>query len=390
MHDLKRRTLERGQVLPFIAILIGVLLGFTGLAVDVGYLRYQQRLQQSATDSAALAGAAEKLYGTNLVTAAQSEAATNGFTDGVDGVSVTANNPPSAGGYTGDSGAVEAVISAPRPTFFMRIFGRPTVTITTRAVATASSNNNFNCLYTLLPGANTNFNSGTFNMPTCGMVLDGTANMRGATVDAASIEYGSSQPNENSASFPHASPVSAIPASDPCPQISGCAFIKSNPPSTNPCNSQIAAGGFAAPGCYGDVTVGQGKTVTFSPGTYVINGNFNANKATLIGNNVTFIITANGSMNFNQASLNLSAPTTGDYANMLFYSTDSTAPNFNMTTSNSLTGVVYFPNATVNFNKTGGGYILLIFGAANFNSGTENWTGMSSGASYIKEPVLVE
>src|SRR3954452_7356938 len=52
-----QRTDERGQVIVFVVLAIGVLLGMAGLAVDVGYAYYSQRSLQSSADAAALAGA---------------------------------------------------------------------------------------------------------------------------------------------------------------------------------------------------------------------------------------------------------------------------------------------------------------------------------------------
>ena len=51
------RRKEAGQALVFAALGMTVFLGFAGLAIDMGMLRYDRRLQQSAADAAALAGA---------------------------------------------------------------------------------------------------------------------------------------------------------------------------------------------------------------------------------------------------------------------------------------------------------------------------------------------
>lgn len=63
-----------------------VLLGFLGLATDVGYLRYMKRRLQAAADAGAIAGASEKKNGGNYLTAAQNDASLNRFTDGTNGV----------------------------------------------------------------------------------------------------------------------------------------------------------------------------------------------------------------------------------------------------------------------------------------------------------------
>jgi uncharacterized membrane protein len=85
---MKRYTSETGQALLLMALSMIVLCGFTGLAIDMGYLRYMKRQMQAATDSAALAGAAEVGYG-DVTSAADADAASNGFTNGEHGTTIT-------------------------------------------------------------------------------------------------------------------------------------------------------------------------------------------------------------------------------------------------------------------------------------------------------------
>jgi hypothetical protein len=112
-------------------------------------------------------------------------------------------------------------------------------------------------------------------------------------------------------------------------------------------------------------------------------------QGTLSGTGVTMYVTKNGSLNFNKGTLNLTAPTTGDYANMLFYGATLTGPQFNKTTS-TITGVVYFPQACINLNKNGGGYTVFVLACANFNKSSMTWPPPPGGGSYIKTPVLAE
>ena len=52
-----RRKSEAGQALAVTVVAMVALIGFAGLGVDMGMLRYEKRLQQSAADAAAIAGA---------------------------------------------------------------------------------------------------------------------------------------------------------------------------------------------------------------------------------------------------------------------------------------------------------------------------------------------
>jgi Flp pilus assembly protein TadG len=68
---------EGGQVLPMMALMMTVLLGITGLSVDVGHALYCEAELQAATDAAALAGA-QALPSTSAITAAQQYSALTG------------------------------------------------------------------------------------------------------------------------------------------------------------------------------------------------------------------------------------------------------------------------------------------------------------------------
>ena len=188
----------RGQVLPLVAISLIVLLGAAGFAVDVGYHQYRQRIQQTATDSAALAGAKELLT-LNYVKAAQQDAANNGYTDTTNGgtctpakVCVQVSNPPVAPDAFATSPnaneAVEVIIRAPNATFFERLFGFNSVQISTKAVAMLIDEPNGNgCLYVLSGQANFNGQTGggQVNADGCGLSFNEGANFHAATVDAA-------------------------------------------------------------------------------------------------------------------------------------------------------------------------------------------------------------
>src|SRR4029077_8205959 len=72
---------QSGQALIGTAVAMVVLAGFAGLAIDMGTLRYQKRLQQTAADSGAIAGAQNLEFGSGVTVGAQNASAQNGFTD---------------------------------------------------------------------------------------------------------------------------------------------------------------------------------------------------------------------------------------------------------------------------------------------------------------------
>src|SRR5438067_5203821 len=91
MRTAKFRSEQRGQVLVIVAVMIVVLLGFTGLVSDVAWYEVNLMRIQRAADAAALAGVVY-LPGNvaGAQTAAQQEAAKNGSANGAGRVTVTA------------------------------------------------------------------------------------------------------------------------------------------------------------------------------------------------------------------------------------------------------------------------------------------------------------
>jgi len=69
---------ERGQTIVLVVLLLPALLGFTGLAVDVGHAYWVQRSLQGTADAAALAGASQLPSVSNAVAMASSYGAKQG------------------------------------------------------------------------------------------------------------------------------------------------------------------------------------------------------------------------------------------------------------------------------------------------------------------------
>ncbi len=135
-----RKRNEGGFTIVAFALMIFTMLGFAGLAVDVGYLQLEKRKLQAAADAGAMGALREMEKGnTDLVVAGQNDAALNGFTDGQNNTTVTISNPPTSGTYNGQTTAVSATVTRVVPTFFMRVLGTSNVTISATAVAQTST-----------------------------------------------------------------------------------------------------------------------------------------------------------------------------------------------------------------------------------------------------------
>ena len=167
---------ERGAVVILVAVMMVVLMGFVGLAVDSGSLYNHKRWLQTAADGGALQGAYEVHRGhTSLVTtAALAGTAENGFQHGADGVTVEVYHPPVTGYYVGDVAAVEVVVRQPSPITFMTLMGWGATTIPARAVATAGGNSD-SCIHILEEDDQDAFDyqsSAVLNAPNCSLIVD--------------------------------------------------------------------------------------------------------------------------------------------------------------------------------------------------------------------------
>src|SRR3989441_6436124 len=113
---------ERGQTLIIAGLLLTMLLGVVGLAIDIGWFELNLVRIQRAADAAALAGVVY-LPG-NLpaaLNAARAEATKNGYTSGTGGVTVTPAQDPV------NKQMMNVTIQAPVQTYFARLLGVVTI-----------------------------------------------------------------------------------------------------------------------------------------------------------------------------------------------------------------------------------------------------------------------
>jgi Flp pilus assembly protein TadG len=122
---------ESGQALVLIALMVPVLIGFLGLAVDFGRLASQQRVLQNQADAAALAGGADlSEYYQSACTDASTSLTTNGAT-ATSTCSVYQTNYP--------NDTIKVTLTQSLPMDFMPVLGIKTQTLTATAVAEATS-----------------------------------------------------------------------------------------------------------------------------------------------------------------------------------------------------------------------------------------------------------
>ncbi len=379
---LLRRRLrdESGQTIVLAALCMTILLGMVGLAVDAGFLFNAKRRIQIAADSAALAGAAEMNFG-DSVAAARTAATLNGFTNGVNGVTVqvnpsgTSSPSPLYGAYKNQSGYLEVIVTAPTPTVFMRVMNLTSFSVTARAVGALGGSSA--CIY-VLSTSGTSFslsNNAQLTASTCGILIDssgapgisvsGSANVTAASVGVVGTAY-----TDNSGSTITPSAIAGItPFSDPLafltPPSYSAASCTADPLSHyNNGGSSYAVG----PGstysntqsgnlvCYNSLSIGiNNDTVTLNSGIYVITGALTfASGLAQGGQGVTFYLTGTGSLSIaNNANPTLKAPTSGSYNGILFYQdrSDTQAASIQGGACSTMEGILYFPNAALSIGN---------------------------------------
>ncbi|MGA2538119.1 MAG: pilus assembly protein TadG-related protein [Terracidiphilus sp.] len=395
---MKVRKDESGQAAVLIATFLGLLaLGFIALAVDMGYFFHEKRMVQAAADAAAMAAAEESTSDSaNMLGAAQAVAKLNGFDSGAatNPATVTVHSPPTTGNYAGDSSYTEAIVSMPVPTLMLGAFNHGMTAITVAARAVATSGSTPSCIMGLstagyltssapnygYPGVDSSVSvagGASLTSSNCGVCGNGASGYGvsaegGGTITAYSINSPGGDYAANGGTINATNGVTQGGCSDPyagkltAPTSGACidpAWMKNN-----------TAGGAAesiTAGTYCNFNTSNVSTLTLGAGTYIITQNFSTNSgSTINGTGVTFYF-ANGakvgsnSTNAvgggadgveNGATLNLTAPTSGNLSGILFWdgnSSSSTPDTFTFGggSGSTLTGAIYAPNSDLQFGN---------------------------------------
>ena len=395
------------------AIALVVLIGFVALAVDVGLLWSQRRQMQTAADASSNAGATALRYNQNYKSAAADTLKLNGFSDGVNGVTVAVNNPPSRGAYSGNVSYVEVVVQQPEPTYFLRVLGYNTVNVSARAVS--SSITSPNCIYALDPSASgaVHTDGGDVLTSTCGLIVDSnssTAITSDGSVTATSVGVvgGYSGTVKVSAGGKSGTVTTGIAAlGDPLAYVQAPTVGSCNP--TYPTGVNLSTGSLTLnPGTYcGGFTVSNSASLHLNPGTYVLKGggiNLSGNSS-LTGTGVTIYNTGTSStykpisMLNDNGTVDLSAPTSGSLTGILFFqdrSITSTAANVLGGGAGKLEGALYFPTTPILLNagqSTNAAYTIVVAKTINIQTNAfsinNNYSSLSGG-SPIKSTALYE
>jgi hypothetical protein len=383
-----RRT--RGFVLITMVASIVVILSIVGLAIDTGHLQLVKVRMQTAAD-AAVVGGVEELKANltaNVTSAALADAATNGFTDGQNTVTVVVNKPPASGYYTGDSTAVEVTIHQSVNTYFMALAGFGTMDVSARAVARRGPDSN--CLYVLDPAMANAFSisGGAIVQVNCGVMINSSSSSalsisgNNTRLYARSVSIVGNYSTGGGALVTPEPYVRAPAEPDPLaavgpPAVGAC--TATNFSITNGAVQTIPEGVY----CNGISVSGGARLTLTTGGKYILKGGglTVAGNSTLIGAEVTFYNTYATGYNYGPISLaggatiHLSAPVSGPLTGMLFFQdrsvTGGTASNIAGGASSFFNGALYFPTTSLTYSGgTGTEYTIIVAKQLTCSGGT--------------------
>lgn len=376
---MKQRNREAGQaVLLLVVLCMTLLLGFAGLATDVGLNFVAKRRIQTAADSAAIAGASEIGYPSDpssgctsnggsatgaVCAAALSDAKLNGLTQGANGTTIVVNKPPAYGPHTSNSNYVEVIATQNQPTIFLGLFGWNPMPVTARAVAYPGTGSSQGCVYTLDTAANGITIKGTdrLSVPNCSVYVDSDVYMNGASSSILAKGVGLvGSKTGNGSITPTPLPIHHIV--DPLDYLS--------PPTVSDA-CVVASGLTLSQGHYCGIDTKSGN-VTLSAGLYVLDGDLcvgsSCGNHTLTGTNVTIYMRSGAIKVGGLGTLNITAEqctptltptgestgvcTDGAYNKILIFQsrTNNSDGSIQGSASTNLYGIIYMAHADLSLS----------------------------------------
>ena len=371
---------DRGNILVIAGAALPLLVGAAGLANDTIEWALWKRQLQRAADSAAVAGVYDRIHSgntTGTATVVAHDLTLNHHT----GIALQATYPQV--GYPADTSTkkqqVSVVLAVRKSLSFSAMFMAQAPLIRASATAASIPGSDSYCLVSLEPTTLTGIEgsgNGTIDF-TCGMITNSVSTnaalAKGSSIVKATViaaAGGIAQSNNwQVGKYDPFVPAQADPYASLTPVASDFTGCAASPPALT---GSSGAGTTANPGCYSSISVGSNKKLTLNPGTYIISGGGINVQGTLIGTNVSIILSnknlatnaAIGSFDMNASgTLSLTAPTSGKWAGLAIYqdrrAVDSggslaSAPNkINGGSTGSVVGALYFPNQGMVYN--GGG-----------------------------------
>jgi len=385
---------EEGQAVVLFAIVMLALLFIVGLAIDAGQLYSAKRAEQEAADAAAFAGAVvlyQQGTGTEAITAARTDALTNGYSSGTcplstpgvcyDAASLTTVSvywPPISGSYTGNSQHIEVEITRQVQTALVpaQAAFNP---VRARGVAGSEPLNNGYAIMALDRGntcpAFETSDQGDLHLTGGGILvnstcLTGAADNQQNNASRFTVESPYSLDVTGTATGAWASiGVPVNPGHNQVPDpFAG--FPKPSTSGLPVCSTLVMcqdASGFQNPGVYTVNLGGAGGTdLTLNPGIYILkagmdtggNANVTGNSVFLYNTYSTYPAAPGASPNCQSVNLQgnaamvFTAQTTGTWANLLVYQDPACSDEMKIGGNGTFdgTGSIYIPSAHFRFD----------------------------------------
>jgi Flp pilus assembly protein TadG len=375
---------RRGNALLIAGAALPVVVGVAGLATDtVQWVLWSRQLQRAA-DSAAFAGVYAKSLGDDAATSVTTDLANNNQTKNQSGINLKSGFPlityPTSASNAWSYG-VKVQLAVQQNLSFSSLFMTSAPTITVSATAALIDSGDY-CVVALENttatgikiSGNTNTNLG------CGAISNsrnssasvsaggsynftadpvaGVGGLPSAITGVTTLRpYHTAMPDPFAGKYP-----TTIPASLNCKTFSQNSYTTSTGTGQNRVTTYHLKSDSSGV-CYSSFSPNGNTTYYLDPGVYYIDSaDMNLNgQDSLIGTDVTIILTGTnpGTISINGTStVQLTAPTTGAYANMLFIQAANAPANngntINGTATSKLDGAFYFPNGQVTFTGTSG------------------------------------
>jgi len=369
-YDVVRRMIKDTSAVAAVIYGAGfpVIMGTAALGIDVGSWYATRASLQSMADTVASSGALELFYNLNYTTAQAWDDLEVNQIDTSNVTGLTVNTPPTGGAYAGNTNAVEVLVSSSSSVYFASFFMTEPVTVNVRAVANSFTLDEA-CMVGLDRAApqTVRTSGGAVVDLDCGIAAnsnhpdavhaEGNVDVTLPTlVSAGGVQDDSNSGIDAGDIVTHARPI-ADPYDDVAvPFFSGCDHQ----------SATITKTAILSPGVYcGGLSIKAQADVVLSPGVYIMDaGDFAiAGQAVVTGSDVTIILTGSNGAAGNIAvtggsSIDLAAPTGGDYEDVLFYqdrhSTVAGYNEFSGGATASVNGAIYTPNGELYFGGTGG------------------------------------
>ena len=373
MHYPRFKSEQRGTISAVTALILPIMIGVMAVGFDIGYRASIRSELQRIADISALAGAglyASTASASSALSTTANVIELNGFPVGTRGGNGTTTLTDNYGNYSASISFVspgtiavtaQRVVSLMFSNMFLSTSSQ-TVSATAAAQISPRASGNLSCALalngssnsitttdnlTISGGKNTNIQMSGCNLRSDASIqFNGTPTVGTPSIVASGTIGGSYNQSCQAGQTPCDQQSTSMPVvPDPFASAYGGVLNVSGTPIAQPGGTSF--GPAPAGSVYSSLNFGS-NTYTLSPGIYYVAGSVSfGGNGSVSGSGVTIIAT--GSIKADGGStLNLSAPTSGPTAGLLFGSMSVGAGvAFDGNSTQNLTGAIYMPNGSV-------------------------------------------